>query len=242
MTTFFDEEIPQYDPPGYNPSTGIYASPFIFTGDWENELEAMNYYMREEKSREDIFGKFVADKNLYSGYKYNALRSLDGKESTTEIEHLMDEEIPSTFSYTESYYNSPKIRAICDWFQCDKARIRVFQQQPGSACKIHTDFDNQRGQTSGETVRIFIQLNEMPGGAWFHFKTQDSQVSINLRKGQFLIFNPDHTGHGTENLSDIPRNTIMMVAKRNEWLENLVQQQTVQHIDIDEVTKLNVAA
>ena len=39
----------------------------------------MNYYMREEKSREDIFGKFDADKNLYSGYKYNALRSLDGR-------------------------------------------------------------------------------------------------------------------------------------------------------------------
>ena len=31
-----------YNPEGYNPSTGIYASSQIFTDDWENELAALN--------------------------------------------------------------------------------------------------------------------------------------------------------------------------------------------------------
>ena len=67
------------------------------------------------------------------------------------------------------------------------------------------------------------------------FKTEDSETSINLQKGQFLIFNPDHTGHGTENITDIPRNTFMLVVKRNEWLDNLVGAKNMQFIDIDQV-------
>ena len=30
--------------------------------------------------------------------------------------------------------------------------------------EIHTDFDNQRGNEHGETLRIFVQLSDMPGG------------------------------------------------------------------------------
>ena len=107
--------------------------------------------------------------------------------------------------------------------------------------EIHTDFDNQRGNELGETLRIFVQLNDMPGGAWYHFKTADSQVSINLNKGQFLIFNPDHTGHGTENLTNIPRNTFMMVVKRNEWIDNLVKQQTVQYVNVKNLSEKKAA-
>ena len=100
---------------------------------------------------------------------------------------------------------------------------------------IHTDFDNQRGMHYGETLRIFVQLNDMPGGAWFRCKTADSEISVNLQKGQFLIFNPDHTGHGTENVTDIPRNTFMLVVKRNEWLESLMGEQHMQFINVDEL-------
>ena len=77
----------------------------------------------------------------------------------------------------------------------------------------------------------------MPGGAWFHFRTADSQVTINLQKGQFLVFNPDHTGHGTENLSNIPRDTIMIVAKRNAWLDGLAENNTMTFVDVDELVK-----
>ena len=107
--------------------------------------------------------------------------------------------------------------------------------------EIHTDFDNQRGNEHGETLRIFVQLSDMPGGAWYHFKTEDSQVHINLQKGQFLIFNPDHTGHGTENLTDMPRNTFMMVVKRNEWIDSLIENETIQYIDVDSVVMRDAA-
>ena len=62
------------------------------------------------------------------------------------------------------------------------------------------------------------------------------------KKGQFLIFNPDHTGHGTQNLTSIPRNTFMMVVKRNEWIDSLTQNETMQYINIDELLEQKVAA
>ena len=36
------EDVMNHMPEGYNPSTGIYASSYIFQGDWENELKALN--------------------------------------------------------------------------------------------------------------------------------------------------------------------------------------------------------
>ena len=40
-------KIPQeFKPNGYNPSTGVYASSYIFTGDWEDELRALDYTPR----------------------------------------------------------------------------------------------------------------------------------------------------------------------------------------------------
>ena len=37
------EDVMNHMPEGYNPSTGIYASSYIFQGDWENELKALNF-------------------------------------------------------------------------------------------------------------------------------------------------------------------------------------------------------
>jgi len=236
-------ELKQYDAKGYNPSTGIYCSSQIFQGNWENELAALDYTARERAVSDNNIVAFDEDKGIVSNYLYNAFRSEDGKSTTTEIQDFWAEEAPENFSYTESYYNSPKLKAMIDWFKCEKTRIRIFQQKPGHTMEVHTDFDNQRGQEHGETLRIFVQLNDMPGGAWFRFKTEDSEMSINLQKGQFLIFNPDHTGHGTENVTDIPRNTFMMVVKRNEWLDNLVGDSNMQFINVDElVAEQTVAA
>lgn len=231
----------EYNPNGYNPSTGIYASPFIFQGDWEDELNNLNYTPRSVVI--DAVKDFDADKGIATAYLYNSFKSANGQEDFhDQIKDFWDEEVPSDFTYTESYWKSPKLKAICDWFQCEKSRIRIFQQQPGHHLPIHTDFDNQKGVEEGETVRIFVQLNDMPGGAWFNFKTADSQVHINLQKGQFLIFNPDHTGHGTQNLTNIPRNTFMIVAKRNEWIDSLVEQQTMEFINIDSIVDIAQAA
>jgi len=235
-------ELKEYKPEGYNPSTGIYVSSYIFTGDWDEELSNLNYTPRTKITAETDASD--QEKGIHSGYLYNSFKSATGDSTFHDTlgDDFWQEDIPSDFSYTDSYYSSPKLRAICDWFQCEKSRIRIFQQQPGHHMPIHTDFDNQKGTEYGETVRIFVQLNDMPGGAWFHCKTADSQVTVNLQKGQFLIFNPDHTGHGTQNITSIPRNTFMLVVKRNEWLEKLVQNETMQFIDIDSILEESIAA
>ena len=235
-------ELKQFNPEGYNPSTGIYASSYIFTGNWDNELANLSYTPRTKVT--EATHKFDVEKGIHSGYLYNSFKSATGESTFHDTlgDDFWTEDIPSDFSYTDSYFNSPKLAAICDWFQCEKSRIRIFQQQPGHSMEIHTDFDNQKGTEYGETLRIFVQLNDMPGGAWFHFKTADSQVHINLQKGQFLIFSPDHTGHGTQNLTSIPRNTFMLVVKRNEWIDNLIQNETMQFIDIDSLVNQKQAA
>ena len=226
-----------HKPNGYNPTTGIYASSFIFQGDWEDELGALNYTTRENEHYE--VSKIDADKGIKTQYLYNAFKSPDGSESTTEKQgDFWDEEDPASCKYTPSYYSSLKLRAILDWFECEKTRIRIFQQQPGAYLQMHTDFDNQRGiEKFGETLRIFVQLTDMPGGAWYRFKTADSEVSINLQKGQFLIFNPDHVGHQTQNLTDVPRNAFMLIVKRNKWIDNLSKNETMTFIDVNELAK-----
>lgn len=237
-------ELKQYKPEGYNPSTGIYASSYIFTGNWEDELANLNYTPRTQENQDESIRQFDEEKGIHSGYLYNSFKSATGESTFHDTlgDDFWQEDVPSDFDYTDSYYASPKLAAICDWFQCEKSRIRIFQQQAGHSMEIHTDFDNQKGTDHGETLRIFVQLNDMPGGAWFHFQTADSQVHINLQKGQFLIFNPDHTGHGTQNLTSIPRNTFMLVVKRNEWIDNLIKNETMQFIDIDEMVQQKQAA
>ena len=71
----------------------------------------------------------------------------------------------------------------------------------------------------------------------YRFKTVDSEVSINLQKGQFLIFNPDHTGHQTQNLTDIPRNAFMLIVKRNQWIDDLTKNETMVYVDVNELAK-----
>lgn len=233
-------EVTNHQPNGYNPMTGIYASNYIFQGDWEDELKALSFVKRgikfEEVKEIDVM------KGQDSQYLYNAFRSADGKETTMDqLQDFWAEEDPKDYKDTPSKLSSPQLGAICDWFQCEKTRIRIFQQQPGAYMQMHTDFDNQRGTEKGENLRIFVQLTDMPGGAWYRFKTADSEVNINLQKGQFLIFNPDHTGHQTQNLTDIPRNAFMLVVKRNEWLDALTKNETMTFIDTKELATVKKA-
>ena len=232
------DNVLNHKPNGYNPTTGIYASSYIFTGDWEDELKALTYTRRHGGHKENE--KIDQLKGQDSQYLYNAFRSPDGKETTTDMtqKDFWQEEAPESCQYTSSYYNSPKLRAILDWFQCDKTRIRIFQQQPGAYMQLHTDFDNQRGNEKyGETLRIFVQLTDQPGGAWYRFQTADSEVSINLQKGQFLIFNPDHTGHQTQNITDVPRNSFMLIVKRNAWIDSLSQNAKMTFLNVEELAK-----
>jgi hypothetical protein len=231
------EKVLNHQPEGYKPSTGIYTSSYIFQGNWENELEALNFTRRGNTIKE--VEKIDAMKGQDSQYLYNAFRSADG--TSTQMDQLQDfwkEENPADYKDTDSKLASPELAAICDWFQCEKTRIRIFQQQPNAYMQMHTDFDNQRGTELGENVRIFVMLDDNDGDFWFRFKTADSEVNIPLAKGQFLIFNPDHTGHQTQNLSKTKvRNAFMLIVKRNKWLDDLMKNETMTFIDTKELAK-----
>lgn len=232
--------LKQFEPKGYNPSTGIYVSREIFTGDWEDEINALDFTPRTQLVNEAGIAAFDEEKGIHTNYLYNTFKSANGRSDFhDQLKDFWDEELPEDYSYTDSYCNSPKLRAIIDYFQVEKSRCRIFQQQPGKHMDVHTDFDNQKGMEQGETVRIFVQLNDMPGGAWFRCKTSDSDVTVNLQKGQFLVFYPDATGHGTCNITEVPRNTFMLVVKRNEWINRLGQDNdaTVKFIDIDAIVE-----
>ena len=229
--------LQEFEPNGYNPSTSIYVSREIFTGNWENEIEALDFTPRTKLMTEDA-DLMASDKakGIQDNYLYNTFKSANGQSNFhDQLKDFWMEELPEDYSYTDSYHNSPKLAAIIDYFQVEKSRCRIFQQQPGVEMPVHTDFDNQKGTDGGETVRIFVQLNDMPGGAFFRCKTADSDVTVNLQKGQFLVFYPDATGHGTCNITDIPRNTYMLVCKRNEWIDSLGQDKSasIKFIDID---------
>jgi hypothetical protein len=237
--------LQEFEPNGYNPSTGIYVSREIFTGNWENEIEALDFTPRTKLMTEDA-DLMASDKakGIQDNYLYNTFKSANGQSNFhDQLNDFWKEELPEDYSYTDSYHNSPKLAAIIDYFQVEKSRCRIFQQQPGVEMPVHTDFDNQKGTEGGETVRIFVQLNDMPGGAWFRCKTADSDVTVNLQKGQFLVFYPDATGHGTCNVTDIPRNTYMLVCKRNAWIDSLGQDKeaSIKFVDIDAMVEEKTA-
>ncbi len=235
-------QVVNHKPNGFNPTTGVYSSTYIFQGDWQDELDALTFVDRGEGPKE--VGKIDAWKGQQSQYLYNAFRSADG--TSTQMDQLQDfwtEENPADYKDTDSKLASPQLAAICDWFQCEKTRIRIFQQQPGAYMQMHTDFDNQRGTELGENVRIFVMLDDNQNDFWFRFKTADSEVNIPLAKGQFLIFNPDHTGHQTQNLSKTRvRNAFMLIVKRNKWLDDLMKNETMTFIDTKELAKKSKVA
>ena len=71
-------ELKQYEPEGYNPSTGIYASSYIFTGNWDNELANLKYTPRTQESQDETIRQSDDDKGIHSGYLYNSFKSATG--------------------------------------------------------------------------------------------------------------------------------------------------------------------
>ena len=56
-----------YEPTGYNPSFGIYASNYLFTGDWEDELTNLQYTKRAEPVSDANIAKFDDEYFLVDG-------------------------------------------------------------------------------------------------------------------------------------------------------------------------------
>ena len=58
-----------------------------------------------------------------------------------------------------------------------------------------------------------------------------------------MIFNPDHTGHQTQNLSKTRvRNAFMLIVKRNKWLDDLMKNETMTFIDTKELAQKSKVA
>jgi len=221
------QDIKGYKNVGYNGELGIVAPNIYFKGDFEEELATQTFH--EVPKAWGEMAKVDEEKGQQKGYKNLSFKSADG---TTESynqasEDYWTEEDPKDYKWTSAYYECPQIASLIDWFQCPMTRVRIFQQQPGHFMPLHTDFDNQKGMTHGQTVRIFVQLNDNSNADFgFRFQTSDSDISLNLQKGQWLAFNQDKVAHSTWNLSkDRVRNAFMFVAKRNEWLDNIMKHQ-----------------
>ena len=67
----------EFKPNGYNPSTGIFASSYIFTGDWEDELSSLEY-TRRTKVIEEV-KDFDDAKGIATNYLYNSFKSANGE-------------------------------------------------------------------------------------------------------------------------------------------------------------------
>ena len=59
-------ELKQYKPEGYNPSTGIYASSYIFSGNWDDELANLKYTPRTQLNQDESVRKFDEEKGIHS--------------------------------------------------------------------------------------------------------------------------------------------------------------------------------
>jgi len=70
------------------------------------------------------------------------------------------------------------------------------------------------------------------------YHSTDSDVSIPLRKGQFVIFNPDNTAHQSDNMSAEPRDAIMMIVKRNAWIDSIINNTKPCVIDVKKLQEL----
>jgi hypothetical protein len=221
------QDIKGYKDVGYNGELGIVAPNIYFKGDFEEELATQSFH--EVPKAWGEMAKVDKEKGQQDGYKNLSFKSADGtNESYNQAsEDYWTEEDPKDYKWTQAYYDCPQIASMIDWFQCEMTRVRIFQQQPGHVMPLHTDFDNQKGMTHGQTVRIFVQLNDNSNADFgFRFQTSDSDISLNLQKGQWLAFNQDKVAHSTWNLSkDRVRNAFMFVAKRNEWLDNIMKHQ-----------------
>ena len=111
---------------GYDPINGFYLSSQMFDADFETDLSKLNLSTLMCNSH---YSKHLDDRNTDDIFKIVSLKSLDG---TNEMQSCPpQEEKPNMFSYTPAYHSSPTLRSLCDWFKCEKARIRIFRQLPG---------------------------------------------------------------------------------------------------------------
>jgi hypothetical protein len=214
---------------GYDPINGFYLSNRFFKADFEHDLTRLNLSTLVCNSH---YLKHLDDRNTDDIFRIVSLKSLDGTNETQSCPP--QEEKPQMFSYTPAYHSSPVLKKLCDWFECEKARIRIFRQLPGQDVQLHHDFDNERCgfDPNNLTVRIIVNLSDTD--SYFQLLNKSCNMTVKMQKGQFMIINTDTIWHATRNNDTTHRDTLNMIVKWNDWLKDLTRaSETLEITDVN---------
>jgi len=200
---------------GFDPVNGFYLSKQMFHTDFTKDLARLG----------------LATNINDTVFDFKMLRSSDGSDDMyTAPSGRID---PDMYSYTPAYHSSQKLRALCDWFKCDKARIRIMRQFPGQHVQLHHDFDNANHSKSDPkdiVVRILVNLTDTD--SYFNLTNESCDMTVKMQKGQFIIMNADTVWHATRNNDQLPRNTLNMIVKWNDWLSDMTRPKETLELEI----------
>ena len=199
----------------WNTSTGFYISSVILDAPWEPEVEKLVPAIGEHINVHCLEKRNFDEKMLWLSFK-----SKDG-DPYTKPAIPNKAEAPGDFTWTSAYYDNPILRKVIDWFPVEKTRVRLAQEQPGSYLAPHFDWDNARfnDDINDHILRIWLQLDDCE--CWYRLTNGDTDVSVTLKRGQFIILNVDTVVHSTFLNSDQPRNNLIIHAYNNFWLKSL---------------------
>ena len=200
---------------GFDPVNGFYLSKQMFHTDFTKDLARLGLAIN------------IND----TVFDFKMLRSSDGSDDMyTAPSGRID---PDMYSYTPAYHSSQKLRALCDWFKCDKARIRIMRQFPGQHVQLHHDFDNANHSKSDPkdiVVRILVNLTDTD--SYFNLTNESCDMTVKMQKGQFIIMNADTVWHATRNNDELPRNTLNMIVIWNNWLSDMTRPKETLELEI----------
>ena len=200
---------------GFDPVNGFYLSKQMFHTDFTKDLARLG----------------LATNINDTVFDFKMLRSSDGSDDMyTAPSGRID---PAMYSYTPAYHSSQKLRALCDWFKCDKARIRIMRQFPGQHVQLHHDFDNAnhfKSDPKDIVVRILVNLTDTD--SYFNLTNKSCDMTVKMQKGQFIIMNADTVWHATRNNDELPRNTLNMIVKWNDWLSDMTRPKETLELEI----------
>lgn len=195
---------------GFDPANGFYLSKQIFDSDFTKDLMRLGLATGLATNINDTV------------FDFKMLRSLDGSDDMyTAPSGRID---PAMYSYTPAYHSSQELRSLCDWFKCDKARIRIMTQFPGQHVQLHHDFDNayhEQSHPKDIVVRILVNLTDTD--SYFNLINKSCDMTLKMQKGQFIIMNADTVWHATRNNDELYRNTLNMIVKWNDWLNDITR-------------------
>ena len=200
---------------GFDPVNGFYLSKQMFHTDFTKDLARLG----------------LATNINDTVFDFKMLRSSDGSDDMyTAPSGRID---PDMYSYTPAYHSSQKLRALCDWFKCGKARIRIMRQFPGQHVQLHHDFDNAnhfKSDPKDIVVRILVNLTDTD--SYFNLTNKSCDMTVKMQKGQFIIMNADTVWHATRNNDELPRNTLNMIVKWNNWLSDMTRPKETLELEI----------